>query len=122
MAQFTLSPTNPSLPGRMPCAPTLFFVLLSTHMQKSLLKYLSLLLGAFFLILAVYYWMTPANMLAHFVPGYDASMTTIHLKHGIGSLCIGLALFAFAWFQGGKKTAATSGSTDAQQHQGPQTK
>ena len=91
-------------------------------MKNPLLKYLSVFLGILFLILAAYYWMTPANMLAHFVPGYDPALTTIHLKHGIGSFCIGLALFAFAWFQGGKKTTTTSGSTDVQQQQSPETK
>ena len=82
-------------------------------MQKSSLKYLSIFLGIVFLVVAAYYWMTPANALAHFMPGFDPTMAKVHVKHGIGSLCIALAFFAYAWFQGGKKV---TNSTDTQQH------
>ena len=63
----------------------------------------AVLLGIVFIVLALYYWMTPAGSLPAFVPGFEAGVTTVHIKHGIASFLLGLALFAFAWFQGGPK-------------------
>ncbi len=57
------------------------------------------LIGLVFLALAVYYWLTPATDLPAFLPGYEAGLDKIHYKHGLGSLILALALFAFAWFQ-----------------------
>jgi len=61
-------------------------------------------LGIVFVILAVYYWMTPAKSLPAFFPGYEASSLTKHFKHGIASLLLGFGCFALAWFQSGKKS------------------
>ena len=57
------------------------------------------LLGVVFLAIAAMYWSIPAGGLPSFVPGFEAGGGHIHVKHGIGSLVIALALFAFAWFQ-----------------------
>ncbi len=57
------------------------------------------LLGIVFLILAVYYFITPAGSLAGFLPGYEPGVAAHHTKHAIGALVVALALFAFAWFQ-----------------------
>ena len=57
------------------------------------------LLGLVFLALAIFYWLTPAESLPSFLPGFEAGVARVHYKHGLGSLIIALALFAFAWFQ-----------------------
>jgi len=57
------------------------------------------LLGLVFLVLTAVYWLTPAGSLPTFLPGFEAGVDKIHFKHGLGSLILALALFAFAWFQ-----------------------
>jgi hypothetical protein len=61
----------------------------------------AVLVGVFFLGLAVLYFTTPASSLPHAVPGYMADETKIHIKHGLGSLFLALGSFAYAWFSGG---------------------
>ena len=34
--------------------------------------------GIAFIVLAIYYWLTPANMLPAFLPGYNVAMTAPH--------------------------------------------
>ena len=72
-------------------------------MNKSFWSGLAIVLGLLLIMLAVVYATTPADALPHFLPGYDASMSTVHVKHAIGAGLLGLAAFAFAWFQSGKK-------------------
>lgn len=62
--------------------------------------------GLLFLILAVYYWLTPANALPTFLPGYAPDAAKIHYTHGLASLVIGAACLVFAWFQSGRKSAS----------------
>ena len=59
------------------------------------------LLGLVFLALAAVYWLVPAGSLPTFLPGYEAGGDAVHFKHGLASLILALALFAFAWFQSG---------------------
>ncbi len=63
------------------------------------------ILGVVLVVVAFIYWFTPANALPSFFPGHDPSLATPHFKHGLASLLLGLALFAFAWFRTGKKSA-----------------
>jgi uncharacterized membrane-anchored protein YitT (DUF2179 family) len=73
--------------------------------MKKTLTILAVVFGIGFVALAVYYWVTPANMLPAFVPGYDVAMATPHVKHGIASLVVGLALLIYAWFASAKKVS-----------------
>lgn len=73
--------------------------------MKKTLTVLAVILGIGFIVLAIYYWITPADMLPMFVPGYDAAMATPHIKHGIASLVVGLALLIYAWFASAKKVS-----------------
>jgi hypothetical protein len=59
------------------------------------------ILGLVFLGLAAVYWLTPANGLPSFLPGFQPGSDNVHLKHALGSFLIALALFAIAivWFQ-----------------------
>ena len=71
--------------------------------MKKFLTILAVILGLACIVLAIYYWMTPADMLQSFVPGYSAAMTTPHVKHGIAAFVVGLALLIYAWFASAKK-------------------
>lgn len=62
-------------------------------------------LGIAFLLLTAVYWIEPAGSLPAFLPGYEAGSAHIHFKHGLGTLILALALFAFAWFQTGPRRA-----------------
>ena len=74
-------------------------------MNKKVLTYVSVLLGVVFVILALVYWFTPAGSLPTYLPGYIAGSTLIHFKHGLASLILALAVFAFAWFKSGEKSS-----------------
>jgi hypothetical protein len=76
-------------------------------MNNRLLSVLAALVGVGFVGLAFLYWSTPAGSLPSVVPGYQSGSSLIHFKHGIGALLLGLAAFAFAWFQSGKKSQRT---------------
>lgn len=65
----------------------------------------AVVLGIAFLALAALYWTTPAGNLPPLIPGYEAGVHTIHFKHGLASLILGLGLFVFAWFKSAPATA-----------------
>jgi hypothetical protein len=67
--------------------------------------WIAAVLGIAFLLLTAVYWIEPAGSLPAFLPGYEAGSAHIHFKHGIGTLILALALFAFAWFQTGPRRA-----------------
>ncbi|MBU6370985.1 MAG: hypothetical protein KGH93_02035 [Patescibacteria group bacterium] len=73
-------------------------------MKKSIIT-ISVLAGIALVALAVFYWMTPAGNLPHLMPGFESGVTKVHFKHGLASLLLGLALFAYAWFASGSKSA-----------------
>jgi hypothetical protein len=59
------------------------------------------IIGLVFMGLAIVYWLTPADGLPRFLPGFQAESDHVHLTHALGSLVVALALFAIAiiWFQ-----------------------
>jgi hypothetical protein len=69
-----------------------------------MIRYLAVLLGLIFIAAAAMYFLVPAGSLPSFVPGYVAGASTIHVKHGIAALLLGLVTFAYVWFATGKKT------------------
>lgn len=64
------------------------------------------IIGLLLVIAAIIYFFTPASSLPNFFPGHTEGLMTHHYKHGVGALLLGLACFAFAWFQGGKKSSS----------------
>jgi hypothetical protein len=60
---------------------------------------LALLVGVVCLALSAYYWLTPAEALPSFLPGFETGVTAPHHKHALAALIVAVALFAFAWFQ-----------------------
>ena len=72
-------------------------------MSKKTLEISALIIGIIFVIIAIYYWITPAGSLISYFPGYEVGSTIIHFKHGLASFILALVFFAYAWFKGGKK-------------------
>jgi hypothetical protein len=74
-------------------------------MNKKLQVWGGVVLGIVFVVLAVFYWTTPAGSLPAFFPGYAAGSAVVHFKHGLASLILGVACFIFAWFGTAKKAS-----------------
>ena len=68
----------------------------------------AVILGIVLIVVAVIYFVEPQHSLPSFFPGHssasDPEASHHHTKHGIAALVVGLACFAFAWFQTGPKT------------------
>jgi len=62
---------------------------------------LATLVGLALIALAFVYWVEPARSLPSWLPGHEAGSSHHHIKHGIASFVVGLALLVFAWFQSG---------------------
>jgi len=57
-------------------------------------------LGIVLIIIAIVYFVLPADSLPSFMPGYDAGINHIRLKHGIAAAVVGIVLLAIGWFTG----------------------
>ena len=73
---------------------------------RKLLVALALVLGVALVAVAAVYWAEPARSLPSFFPGHEAGSDHHHVKHGIAAFLVGLASFAFAWFNTGPKKSA----------------
>jgi UDP-N-acetylmuramyl pentapeptide phosphotransferase/UDP-N-acetylglucosamine-1-phosphate transferase len=67
---------------------------------------LAVALGVVLIVIAVIYWVEPADSLPSFFPGHEAGSDHHHVKHGIAAFLVGLACLAFAWFNTGPKKSA----------------
>ena len=66
--------------------------------------------GIAFIVLGIIYWVEPAGSLPSWIPGYEAGSGHHHVKHGIASFLLGLALLIFAWFQTGDRSRSRASS------------
>ena len=70
----------------------------------------AVILGVLLIVVSAIYFIEPAHSLPSLFPGHvsaaDVEASHHHTKHGIAALVVALALFAFAWFQTGPKTAS----------------
>ena len=64
------------------------------------MKLLAYLIGALLIVVAVVYFMVPADSLPAFFPGHEAGMLRIRLKHGVAAAVAGVICFAIGWFMG----------------------
>jgi len=71
--------------------------------NRRLLATLAVILGIALIVIAIVYWAEPAKSLPSFFPGHQAGSNHHHTKHGIAAFLVGLASFAFAWFNTGPK-------------------
>jgi hypothetical protein len=67
------------------------------------------LAGIFFIAVAIMYFTVPPKSLPlpNFL-GHESGVSAVHVKHGVASFLVGLACFAFAWFQSGPKRERAS--------------
>jgi len=76
--------------------------------NRRTLAALAVVLGIALIAIAIVYWVEPAKSLPSFFPGHQAGSAHHHTKHGIASFLVGLACFAFAWFNTGPKRSRTA--------------
>jgi UDP-N-acetylmuramyl pentapeptide phosphotransferase/UDP-N-acetylglucosamine-1-phosphate transferase len=69
---------------------------------------LAVVVGIALVAIAIVYWVEPAKSLPSFFPGHQAGSSHHHTKHGVASFLVGLACFAFAWFNTGPKRSRTA--------------
>ena len=81
-------------------------------MNKSLILIVDGIIVVALLVVAGIYWTHSANHLPHWFPGYSATSTTVHVKHGLAVVVVALAAAAYGWFATGPKDAAESSRRD----------
>ena len=66
------------------------------------MKLVLTLLGVILLVIAATYVLVPSDQLPGFMPGGEAGVTRVHVKHGIASDVLGLILIATGVWMGRK--------------------
>ncbi len=64
------------------------------------MKLILILLGLALIVIAVVYFMVPADHLPSFFPGHAAGVTRVHTKHGLLAGGLGVLLIVIGWFMG----------------------
>jgi hypothetical protein len=64
------------------------------------MKLIIMLLGIVLIVVAVMYFVMPADHLPGFFPGHEAGVMRTHSKHGILAGVLGVVLLAIGWFMG----------------------
>jgi hypothetical protein len=57
----------------------------------------------FIVIAVIYLAVSPKSLPVPGFLGHESGVSAVHVKHGVASFLVGLACFAFAWFQSGPK-------------------
>jgi len=57
-------------------------------------------LGVVLLVVAAVYFLVPADQLPIFLPGHEAGVAKVHVKHGVASGVVGLILIGAGMFLG----------------------
>ncbi len=93
--------------GVFPSGTTGALSILQSMRNDKLLVAAAVVIGVVLVVVGIVYWIEPAKSLPSFFPGHEAGSAHHHVKHGIASFLVGLAAFAFAWFQTGPKSKTT---------------
>lgn len=64
------------------------------------MKLICMVLGLALLVIAVIYFLMPANALPGFFPGHETGLARMRYKHGIVSGVVGIVLLAVGQFIG----------------------
>jgi hypothetical protein len=64
------------------------------------MKLVLTLLGVVLLVIAAVYFLVPADQLPGFLPGHEAGVTRVRMKHGIASGVVGVILIAAGIWMG----------------------
>jgi hypothetical protein len=67
------------------------------------MKIIAYLLGLVLIVIAAIYLFVPADQLPSFMPGYEAGLTRVRVKHGIASGVLGIVLFIAGMILGRSK-------------------
>jgi hypothetical protein len=73
-----------------------------------LLPLAAVIVGTILIVVAIIYWVEPAESLPSFFPGHQAGSDHHHVKHGIAAFLVGVACFVYAWFKTGPKRTSTT--------------
>ncbi len=66
------------------------------------MKLILTVVGVVLLVIAGVYFLVPADQLPGFLPGHEAGVTRVHVKHGIVSGVVGVVLIAAGIWMGRK--------------------
>jgi hypothetical protein len=64
------------------------------------MKLVCTVLGLILIVIAVVYFLVPADSLPGFFPGHEAGVARVHMKHGLVAGAAGVVLLAIGWFMG----------------------
>jgi hypothetical protein len=64
------------------------------------MKLVLTVLGVILLVIAAVYFLVPADQLPGFMPGHEAGVTRVHIKHGVASGVVGIVLLAAGVWMG----------------------
>lgn len=64
------------------------------------MKMLLTVLGLALIVLAAVYFLMPADALPSFLPGHEAGLARIRVKHGIVSGAAGIVALVLGWWMG----------------------
>jgi hypothetical protein len=64
------------------------------------MRFATLILGLAFALVAILYWLVPADSLPYFFPGFEPNSDHVHVKHGIAAAIVAVLMFAIAWYAG----------------------
>jgi hypothetical protein len=64
------------------------------------MKLILSVLGLVLIVAAVVYFVMPADQLPSFMPGHEAGVARVHMKHGVVAGVAGVILLAAGWFMG----------------------
>jgi uncharacterized membrane protein len=64
------------------------------------MKFVATLLGIVLIVIAVMYFVLPADSLPGFFRGHEAGVMRVHVKHGLVAAVAGVVLLALGWFMG----------------------
>jgi hypothetical protein len=64
------------------------------------MKLLLTVIGLVLIVVAVVYFIMPADQLPSFMPGHEAGVARVHMKHGVVAGAAGVVLLAAGWFMG----------------------
>ena len=69
------------------------------------MKIVVTLLGLALVAVAVMYFTMPADQLPAFLPGHEAGVMRVHMKHGAVAAAAGMTLLAISWMMGRRAAA-----------------
>jgi hypothetical protein len=64
------------------------------------MKAIAIVLGIVLLVIAIVYFVVPAESLPAFFPGHEAGLARVRVKHGILSGVVGVVLIGAGWWMG----------------------